>query len=58
MIHKETRVEGGGECVSVRIIEDTFRNISVETGTGVETGVGQPTCLTFCHVMTAAAVSS
>ena len=48
------RVEGGGECVGVRIIENTFRNITVETGTGV----GQPTCLTFCHVMTAAAVSS
>ena len=46
MIHKEARVGGGGECVSVRIIEDTFRNRSVETG------VGQPTCLTFCHVMT------
>ena len=54
MIHKE--MPDGGECVSVRIIEDTFRNITVETGTG--TGVGQPTCLTFCHVMTAAAVSS
>ena len=52
MIHKEARVGGGGQCVSVRSIEDTFRNRSVETG------VGQPTCLTFCHVMTVAAASS
>ena len=37
MIHKETPVEGGSVCVRVRIIEDTFRNITVETGTGVET---------------------
>ena len=42
MIHKE--MPDGGECVSVRIIEDTFRNITVETGTGVETieWVNQP----------------
>ena len=46
MILKE--MPDGGECVSVRIIEDTFRNITVET----ETRVGQPTCLTFCHVTT------
>ena len=50
MIHKETPVEGGSECVRVRIIEDTFQNSFVETR--VETRVGQPTCLTFCHVMT------